>query len=201
MPPFIIYGSKEGLENVSRMEFCFLDSTWLEKKHGLFCLSDKYYYLSERKGKTQEGKRCFSWIYMYCSGKDNHSIFLMLSSIKFLIKYWFGVEWSPVFYIDFDSASVLAIKKAFPLSEIRFCYFHWKQAVIRYASRPDIFGRNARKIINVEFTKLWRSVTSLDLLEPMLKVFQTNKSSIIKKIYCFSKKSDLSKKPQHHPEK
>jgi len=172
----MILGTELGLRQVSEMETVFLDSTWLENKHGVLTISDKYHYAhQDEKEVLQEGKRCFSWVFMFCAGRDSNTIILLFRFLCSRIYSLSGKWWKPsVFYIDFDQASVIAIQKAFPGAKIRFCYFHLKQAILRKGSSPNIFGAAFKSVLNLEFTKFWRATKSLNVLEYNLEILSKN---------------------------
>lgn len=139
--PYFVLGTKTGLERLAQIKSLYIDMTWFRSERGIIVLSDKvqhsFYY---REKEFCEGIRSFPWIFVHTKSRNNITLKEIFHFIKGKVDSLNNTNWNPLhIYVDFDGATILALKDVFPVSSIKFCFFHLLQAIRRKAVK--IFGK------------------------------------------------------------
>ena len=87
---------------------------------------------------------------------------------SFEIKALFNITWEPdYFVVDFDQGMVKAILEVFKKVKIRFCYFHWKKAVLEHGRAPFSSAEKWKKKLDSELTRYWFATNLLNLVNSL----------------------------------
>jgi hypothetical protein len=145
--PYYVVATLAGLHRLAKLNKIYMDMTWFQKEHGIIAMSEKFYYAGQnKKGRLVKGLRLITHLYVYTHQRDSVTLRGIFSTIKEKIRSNFGIDWNPSFFcIDFDLASVAAIRYILPTTIIRFCYFHLKQAIRKRSVK--IFGKKVASIV------------------------------------------------------
>ena len=116
------------------------------------------------------GKLVFPIVYALLPDKKTRTYMDLLKIVKEQIMQAWELDWHPsVFHIDFELGMKKAIQEVLPDSQIRGCYFHYSQAIIKRVN--DLRLMPNYMVLNSPARKIIRTMTILPLL-PLDKIDQ-----------------------------